>query len=81
MEHVEESEVVKAIVKSLEGLLEVMEHCTVEDGVCCCGDNMKNHPNPMNCGHSPVDHGTYIANQLYEQAHNALDEYKKSLLP
>lgn len=28
-------------------------------GVCCCGDDMKQHSNPMDCGHTPVDSGIY----------------------
>lgn len=32
-------------------------------GVCCCGDNMDGHSDPMACGHSPVDMGEYSASQ------------------
>jgi len=31
------------------------ERSELGKGVCCCGDDMDNHPNPMYCGHSPVD--------------------------
>ena len=48
----------------LEAWVEVAEHCSIEEGVCCCGDNMNGHSHPMSCGHSPVDHGAYIASQL-----------------
>lgn len=52
-------------IAELEGLVEQAEtiftHCTVSDGVCCCGDSMENHADPMWCGHSPVDHGGYVA--------------------
>jgi hypothetical protein len=57
---------------ALEGWLELASHCTIEDGVCCCGDDMKNHANPMDCGHSPVDHGAYMARHLEEITRAAL---------
>lgn len=38
----------------------IFTNCEVTDGSCCCGDSMDNHPHPMNCGHSPVDHGSYV---------------------
>lgn len=31
------------------------EECELPpDDVCCCGDSMKGHANPMECGHMPV---------------------------
>lgn len=34
-------------------LSECQGNCPSDD-VCCCGDSMKGHPDPMNCGHMPV---------------------------
>lgn len=36
-------------------LLVLIDTAPVTSGVCCCGDDMKNHPDPMSCGHTPVD--------------------------
>lgn len=63
---------VKALVDHLERWLELASHCAIEEGVCCCGDNMEGHSEPMNCGHSPVDHGSYIAQHLVESSLAAL---------
>lgn len=41
-------------------------------GVCCCGDSMENHADPMCCGHSPVDSGTYVVDRLREQTYMVL---------
>jgi hypothetical protein len=60
-----EAKLAKA-VGFLEAWVELAEHCSIEDGVCCCGDNIEGHSDPINCGHSPVDHGAYIAGQLVE---------------
>ncbi len=58
----------------VEGFCEIMEHCSVSNGMCCCGDDMKNHESPMNCGHSPRDEGEYRSTQLYERAKKLLEE-------
>lgn len=47
----------------VERATDIFRNCSVEDGMCCCGDDMKRHPHPMECGHSPTDHGGYIADQ------------------
>lgn len=44
----------------------IFTHCSVTDGVCCCGDNMEGHSHPMSAGHRPVDHGSYMADQWLE---------------
>jgi hypothetical protein len=68
-----EAKLAKA-VKDLKGWLEVSQHCTIEDGVCCCGEAMKGHANPMSCGHSPVDYGAYAAKRLAESTRATLAE-------
>lgn len=62
-----EIEELRELVGSAEN---IFRHCTVSDGVCCCGDNMESHPSPMSCGHTPVDHGAYQVD-LWIQARNA----------
>ena len=42
-------------VAHLEQLLDVLSHCHIETGVCCCGDDMETHDPGYNCGHSPLD--------------------------
>lgn len=58
----------------LEAWINVATHCTIEEGVCCCGDDMDTHAEPMDCGHEPVDHGTYIAMGLAEKTEATLAE-------
>ena len=73
-----ERDSLKAVLKKAVGLLEawinVAAHCTIEEGVCCCGDNMDTHAKPINCGHSPVDRGVYIAEGLVEETNTTLAE-------
>jgi hypothetical protein len=52
----------------LQDLLGVLEHVSLESGICCCGDNIANHDHPMNCGHSPVDSGTYYGDMAIAAA-------------
>lgn len=68
---------VKALVSQLEAWLEVAKHCSITEGVCCCGDNMKGHADPMDCGHTPTDHGTYHAHMLVKSTQSAIAEIKE----
>lgn len=65
----------QATIDELVGALKqaeaILHNCYVTEGVCCCGDDMERHANPMDCGHTPVDHGSYVANQWLED-HAAL---------
>lgn len=61
-----------AMLAALKGLISTMEHCSVSAGVCMCGDDMASHPDPMSCGHSPVDMGQYHADAAYKTAHEAI---------
>lgn len=38
-----------------ERLMDFITHAEVSSGVCCCGDYMQGHADPMASGHSPVD--------------------------
>jgi hypothetical protein len=57
------------ICKNAVGML---ENCSVESGVCCCGDDMTRHGSPMACGHSPVDSGAHYAEQLLGELRAAI---------
>jgi len=57
----------------------IIENCNVESGVCCCGDGMKNHPNPMSCGHYPVDHGGYYSGMFIKAAKSLLSSFEPPL--
>ena len=61
-----------ALEAALNDCIAAIEHADMADGVCCCGDNMENHSEPMNCGHSPVDAGEYHAHQVLTAARTAL---------
>jgi hypothetical protein len=63
-------------VGALKSWLELASYCTIEEGVCCCGDDMKSHADPMGCGHLPVDHGAYIAHHIKKSTRAILAELK-----
>ena len=68
-----------ALAEKLEGWIGVAANCTIESGVCCCcGDDMKRHGNPLDCGHSPVDHGAHVAMQLIDGTTSALATYRST---
>lgn len=58
--------------------VDLVTHCEVSEGVCCCGDNMENHPEPMSCGHVATDHGAYVASNWLDDARAALNKLKGS---
>jgi len=72
-----------AMAKAGQSLLDCLAQCSVESGVCCCGDDMAKHSNPMNCGHSPVDSGAYYtelaADKLRALIAGALDRQEARL--
>ena len=61
-----------ALTKALEACVASLERVDTAEGVCCCGDSMDRHSDPMSCGHSPVDMGDYYAGQALESARAAL---------
>ena len=71
---------VRAMVSQLEAWLEVAKHCSITEGVCCCGDDMKGHADPMDCGHTSTDHGTYHAHMLVKSTQSALAAIKEPKL-
>lgn len=48
--------------KLLRDTLIMLQNCSVESGVCCCGDDMDKHG--MAADHTPVDQGAQFAGQL-----------------
>lgn len=46
---------------ALERAVSFVQHAEVSSGVCCCGDSIDGHGNPMDCGHSPRDTWDYAA--------------------
>lgn len=36
-------------------------------GVCCCGEDMERHSDPMWCGHMPVDSFDYYTQELFQE--------------
>lgn len=61
-----------AQTEALAALLHLVDEFGIKSGVCCCGDDMARHSNPMDCGHSPVDSGEYYSAQTIEVARAAL---------
>ena len=69
----------QARVEAADRLAEALESCVAslgradaKEGVCCCGDSMDQHSDPMYCGHMPTDMGEYYAAQALEAAADAL---------
>lgn len=50
-----------------DNLIEFINNAQVISGVCCCGDDMQRHSNPMDCGHSPRDQWDYLVQCWLEQ--------------
>jgi hypothetical protein len=62
-------EALEAREKEAERLLQswegVYSNSEITAGVCCCGDDMADHADPMSCGHSPLDMGEYAASHVF----------------
>jgi len=62
------------------GAQNIVLHCEIADGSCCCGEEMARHSNPIDCGHQLIDHGQYQADKWLEgsvdliAAHAAMKE-------
>ena len=68
---------IAALTEALEGCVAAIEHADMADGVCCCGDMMEGHSDPMSCGHSPVDQGHYHSHQVLASARAAITTDKE----
>lgn len=60
------------LVRALLMCMGSLERANTAEGVCCCGDSMAGHANPMDCGHSEVDAGRYSARLAMEAGTAAL---------
>lgn len=49
----------RAEQRNLRAFVDWVRNAPVSSGVCCCGDDMDRHGDPMACGHSPVDEWDY----------------------
>lgn len=47
--------------------LDFIKNAPVSSGTCCCGNDMEKHPDPMSCGHTPVDRWDYSLAKWLEQ--------------
>ena len=56
----------------------IFENCSVESGMCCCGEPMEGHPDPMSCGHSATDHGGYVSVGWHNRARSVLSREKEA---
>lgn len=61
-------------VEALGACIASLERADTSEDVCCCGDNMDGHSDPMACGHVPVDMGDYYAQSALKSAHAILKE-------
>lgn len=64
------------LLKIAKDVIGMLENCSVESGVCHCGDDMARHSSAMSCGHAPVDMGSTHAAHLYEKARAAIASVK-----
>lgn len=69
---------VARLVEGLEQWISVHDNCEIADGVCCCGDDMIGHSEPMSCGHVATDHGAYHAAKVAETTRALLTEIKET---
>lgn len=53
--------------RKMRDFIEFVKSSPVNSGVCCCGDEMDTHPEPMSCGHTPVDQWHYSLSQWLDQ--------------
>ena len=58
----------------LESCQQLFANANATTGVCMCGGSMSNHDNPMLCGHSPVDSGSYYQSLLAKDIDDFLNE-------
>ncbi len=48
----------------IEMMREFIARAPVSSGVCCCGESMNGHSNPMSCDHTPVDLWDHSVKQI-----------------
>ena len=66
------------LAQALSACVSSLERADTAEGVCCCGADMDRHPDPMSCGHSPVDMGAYYAHTALTEASATLTAYQEA---
>lgn len=61
-------------IKALRFYQTIVENSEISSGVCCCGDDMVTHSEPISCGHTPVDQASYAAHNHYKHVKELLLE-------
>lgn len=56
----------------IQEMLDHLKQCSLDSGVCHCGESMEKHSNPMDCGHTPVDMGWTAADNWIKKAEAVL---------
>lgn len=59
---------IQPLIKLLASVAVIDQHVDARAGYCCCGADMEHHPDPMECGHTPVDAGEYAFRGLTDEA-------------
>jgi hypothetical protein len=54
-------------MKALREFVDFVRQAPVSSGVCCCGDDMEKHADPMSCGHAPVDQWDHSLSQWLKE--------------
>ena len=54
------------LAEAVIGAQNIVLHCDITDGSCCCGEDMAQHSSQFVCGHQPIDHGRYYADKWLE---------------
>lgn len=62
------------LFKLIETAHSILSNVEVASGVCMCGDDMTKHAPPLHAGHTPVDSGSYHAEQLFSKLSEVLAE-------
>ena len=58
--------------EALNAWIGIASNCSIESGVCGCGESMENHSSPMMCGHSPVDMADSVVHSAIQKTDKAL---------
>lgn len=49
----------RELLEQCQEFVTFVRDAPVSSGVCCCGESMVGHSDPMSCGHTPVDQWDY----------------------
>ena len=72
----EAADLIERQAAQIEMLREFIARAPVSSGVCCCGEAIDGHSNPMSCGHTPVDLWDHSVEQILSTTpEQALDQF------